>query len=127
LSVPMKKPRTNLGIKIQVGGSRARLFLVPKDRAEGVVRLLQDFEVEADEGAVPYREAVKDLIAKHSEAGLALRGARTKAGLTQVELAKKTDIPQTHLSAMETGKRTIGKKLARRLGQVLKIDYRVFL
>jgi ribosome-binding protein aMBF1 (putative translation factor) len=56
-----------------------------------------------------------------------LRGARYKAGLSQVELAKKLHITQGDLSKMERGKRSIGKVLAQRLGKILDIDYRVFL
>ena len=62
-----------------------------------------------------------------NQAGTALRGSRVKEGLTQVELANRTGIPQRHISEMENGKRTIGKEMSRRLAQVLDVDYRVFL
>ncbi len=58
---------------------------------------------------------------------VALRGARKKEGLTQEELAKLIGISQTHISEMENGKRTIGKEMAKRFSNILKIDYRVFL
>jgi DNA-binding XRE family transcriptional regulator len=58
---------------------------------------------------------------------VALRGARKKEGLTQEELAQLIGISQTHISEMENGKRTIGKEMAKRLSNILKIDYRVFL
>jgi len=51
----------------------------------------------------------------------------TKEGMTQTRLSELTGIPQRHLSTMEHGKRFIGKKNARLLGKVLKVDYRVFL
>ena len=54
-------------------------------------------------------------------------GARTKEGMTQTRLAELTGKPQRHLSMMEHGKRTIGKKNARLLAKALKVDYRVFL
>jgi transcriptional regulator with XRE-family HTH domain len=59
--------------------------------------------------------------------GVSLLGARTKEGMTQTRLVELTGIPQRHLSMMEHGKRPIGKKNARLLGKVLKVDYRIFL
>jgi hypothetical protein len=70
----MKTPRTKNGIRVQVGERKSRLFLVPKDRADSIVRLIQDFEIK--EEATPWREPVKDLTEKYSEAGVALKGAR---------------------------------------------------
>jgi len=59
--------------------------------------------------------------------GVALAGARTKEGVTQVQLAQMTGIPQRHISEMEHGKRAIGKERAKKLAEVLNIDYHVFL
>ena len=60
--------------------------------------------------------------------GAALRGARSREGLTQRQLAAATGIPQRHISEMESGKRTIGKERARKLAEALHVaDYRVFL
>lgn len=56
-----------------------------------------------------------------------LRGARSKAELTQIRLSELSGIPQRHISEMERGKRTIGKENARKLAIALKTDYRVFL
>jgi transcriptional regulator with XRE-family HTH domain len=63
----------------------------------------------------------------HFDAGVALRGARKREGLTQRQLAELLGISQTHISEMEHGKRAIGKEMARRLAKVLQVDYRVFL
>jgi len=123
----MKMRRTNGEVKIQVGEKKSRLFLVPKDRAEGIVRLLQDFEVKDAKQTIPWREGVQDLIEKYTEPGVALKGARAKAGLSQNELADKLKIPQSHISDMENGRRPIGKKMAKRLAEALKMGYKVFL
>jgi transcriptional regulator with XRE-family HTH domain len=56
-----------------------------------------------------------------------LRAARSKEGLTQVQLAHLTGIPQRHISVMEHGKRPIGKERAKKLAEILKVDYHVFL
>lgn len=74
-----------------------------------------------------WEDLAKDRIQKFSKPGIALRGARIKEGFSQLKLAKKLNIPQYNLSKMETGKRPIGRKMAKRLAEILKIDYRVFL
>ncbi len=114
-------------IRVQVGARKIRLFLVPKDRANSVVRLLQDFEVKENQQTVPWRESVADLVQKYTEAGVALRGARNKENLSQSDLAHKLGIPQSHISDMEHGRRTIGKNMARRLANVLHVGYKIFL
>ena len=127
MSTPMKMRPTKGNIKIQVGEKKSRLFLVPKDRAEGIVRLLQDFEVKDDGKTIPWRESVQDLIEKYTEAGVALKGARAKSGLSQNKLAEKLHMPQSHISDMENGRRPIGKKMAKRFADVLHVGYKVFL
>jgi ribosome-binding protein aMBF1 (putative translation factor) len=126
MSEPMKKRRTKRGIRIQVGEEKPRLFLVPKSRVEGVVRLIKSYEVE-DVESVPWRTSVEDLIESHTEAGAALRGARVKESLSQTALAKKLGIPPSNISEMESGKRPIGKAMAKRLSAALNVGYRVFL
>lgn len=59
--------------------------------------------------------------------GSAIRGLRPREGLTQEQLAGLLGIKRTNLSEMENGKRPIGKNMAKRLAQVLKTDYKVFL
>ena len=76
--------------------------------------------------SVPWRDAYPE----YSEAqliGKALAGARTREGLTQMQLSEITGIPQRHISEMENGKRPIGKEMAKRLGNALNIGYKVFL
>ena len=60
--------------------------------------------------------------------GMALKGARSREGLTQRQLSEVTGMPQRHISEMETGKRQIGKERAKKLAEALHVsDYRVFL
>jgi plasmid maintenance system antidote protein VapI len=56
-----------------------------------------------------------------------LRGARSKAEITQTRLSELTGIPQRHISEMEMGKRPIGKETAKKLAVALNVDYRLFL
>ena len=76
--------------------------------------------------AGPWREAYPEC-SEEQLTGRALAGARSREGLTQVQLSKLTGIPQRHISEMEHGRRTIGKKNAKLFAEALKTDYRVFL
>ncbi|HLE01808.1 MAG TPA: helix-turn-helix transcriptional regulator [Bdellovibrionota bacterium] len=121
-----KKHRTD-EVEVMIGGnSRPRLFLVPKEKAQGLVQVLKEFEVSAD-NAVDANEVFPELDDKKQRPAAVLRGARQKESLSQIELAGRLGVTQGDLSKMENGKRPIGRKMAMRLGKLLKIDYRVFL
>ena len=75
---------------------------------------------------VPWREVFPPM-PEAERPGRMLRAARSKEDLTQIQLAQQTGIPQRHISEMEHGKRAIGKERAKKLAEVLKIDYHVFL
>ena len=79
------------------------------------------------EKSIPWREVAKANIKKYTEAGLAVRGARFKAGLTQKQLADNLKILPHHISEMEYGKRPISKKMAHKLSEILNVNYKVFL
>lgn len=99
-------------------------FLVPASKAEEVRKAVAPFITE-ETTVVPWREAlgVKD----EELPGHCVKGGRYKEGLTQVQLAKLIGVPQRHISEMENNKRPIGKEMAKRLGQALKVSYKVFL
>lgn len=59
--------------------------------------------------------------------GVYLRGIRLREDLTQEGLARLTGITRSNISAMEHGKRSIGKETAKKLAAVLNCDYRRFL
>lgn len=58
---------------------------------------------------------------------MALRGLRGKEDITQAELAARLGISQNAISEMESGKRPISTKMAKRLGEEFNIPYKVFL
>jgi len=76
--------------------------------------------------SVPWRETYPEF-SERELIGKALAGVRYREGLTQIKLSEMAGIPQRHISEMETGKRPIGKEMAKRLGKVLNISYKVFL
>jgi len=59
--------------------------------------------------------------------GMALRGLRTREGITQKELAARLGIRQHHVSEMEKGIRPITLEMAKRIGEAYNISYKVFL
>jgi plasmid maintenance system antidote protein VapI len=77
--------------------------------------------------SIPWREVAKKNIKKYTEIGLALRGARLRAAMTQQELADAIGAQPHHISEMEHGKRTIGKEMAHKLSKILNMSYRMFL
>ena len=127
MSVPMKARRIN-GVEIKIGNKNSRLFVVPKDKAESLAHLLEEYEAtRPDTETVSVEEVFRDLNEKYTRPGSVLRGARLKEELSQVELASKLGISQADLSKMENGTRGIAKVMAKRLAKILKIDYRAFL
>jgi DNA-binding XRE family transcriptional regulator len=72
-------------------------------------------------------EVFGDLFEKYGKSGALLGGVRHREGLTQREFAKMLNITQSNLSAMENGRRTIGKNIAKRIQARFKLDYRMFL
>ena len=80
-----------------------------------------------EDKSIPWRELCADDIEAFTEAGLMLQGARISADLTQQELADALGVKQHHISEMEHGKRPIGKAMAHRLEEILKVGYRIFL
>ena len=80
---------------------------------------------EGKERTYTVAEVFPDLASKDKI--VALRAYRTREDLTQRELAVKVGIPQRHISEMESGKRPIGKEMAKRFAEVLGVDYRALL
>lgn len=85
----------------------------------------QKIGVEDTTETVPLEQVIPEMLT--NSGGVCIRGGRTKENLTQMALSKLTGISQRHLSEMENGKRPIGKETARKLAQVLNVDYRLFL
>jgi len=102
-------------------------FMVHPSNVNRVISYVKAIEAAEERTSRPWREVVKELRPNEPiEAGI-LRGARSKAELTQTKLSELTGIPQRHISEMEQGKRPIGKENAKKLAKALETDYRVFL
>ena len=124
MRVLTKKPLT----KVTVLGAKIESFFVPQEKLKNVTQVLERYSVRREE-SVPWRQAFEksESFKKYGEAGALIRGGRVKEGLTQQELARKLAVTQGDLSKMEHSKRPIGKKMAKKLAKILRVDYRVFL
>jgi ribosome-binding protein aMBF1 (putative translation factor) len=114
---PTQKPHTK-NIELRITG--------PKKKKKVVLRELRKHGYVNTSDCIPWRELFPELEVK-PEYSIILRAARNRAGLTQVELSEKTGIVQTHILRMENGTLEIRKDQAKRLSEVLDLDYRVFL
>ncbi|MBM4285516.1 MAG: helix-turn-helix transcriptional regulator [Deltaproteobacteria bacterium] len=114
MSAPTNEPTTTDFVEVR--------FRIPKIHLNEAKKALAGFGAQETEDSLPWRA-----VFPHFDAGVALRGARKREGLTQKKLAGRLGVSQTHISEMEHGKRPIGKEMARRLAKVLQVDYRVFL
>jgi DNA-binding XRE family transcriptional regulator len=115
-------------VTIKIGHGQTEVVFLPKDAANNLLLFIKNCQP-----TLPSKDRIKieEIEPKMKDPALRiasiLRGARYKENMTQVELAKKLKITQSDLSKMEHGKRSIGKKLAQRIADVLKVDYRIFL
>jgi DNA-binding XRE family transcriptional regulator len=123
MSAPMKMPRINQ-VKIVIEGKKPELFLVTPEKAKSIRTLL---DADRLEDFIPAGEVLRELYVKTGKAGTVLRGLRVREGLTQAEFARKIDCPQSWVSGWETGKRALGRKMARKIAKVFRTDYRIFL
>ena len=76
---------------------------------------------------VPPEDIFGNIEKQYTKAGVLLRGTRHREGLTQAEMAKKINVTQADLSKMESGKRPIGKIIAKRIEKIFGVNYRYFL
>ncbi len=92
------------------------------------IEIMERYKVKSDnKGYVSIDDLFGGLTQESSEPGVLLKGLRYREGLSQIEFAKQLNISQTNLSAIENGKRTIGKEFAKRVADIFGLDYRIFL
>lgn len=101
---------------------RGQHYLVP-------VKVLDQYKtvVESDGESDSIESVFGELIHEYGEPAVLLKGLRTREGLSQVEFAEILGITQQNLSAMENGRRAIGKEMAKRIAEEFDVDYRYFL
>jgi DNA-binding XRE family transcriptional regulator len=113
-------------IEVSFGKTHPKLFLVPLDKAHSIQKLIENYRYEPEEEEyIDIDEALKFAEKDRGEAGVLLAGYRKRDRLTQAQLAEKLDTHQS--AAMESGKRAIGKALAKKMAEIFDTDYRNFL
>lgn len=117
MSALTKKRHTDDVAKISWHGG---CYVVP-------IEVMERYKITPDNQYTSIDGLFSDLTQKSGEPGVLLKGLRYREGLSQIEFAKKLNISQTNLSAMENGKRAIGKELAKRIADIFGLDYRNFL
>ena len=107
-------------------GAKRKLFLVPSEKANAIETLIKE-EPSSDNELIDAGEVFPDLRDPKKRPFVVFRGIRAKTGLTQEEVAERLGITQAEVSKIESGKRPIGKALAKKIEQAFKIDYRRLL
>jgi DNA-binding XRE family transcriptional regulator len=107
-------------VVVEMPGKAKRLAFVPARHLQKLEAFLEKY---GESESIPWEKLAKDRIAKYKKSGLALRGARYRESLTQKELSKRTGISQENISKMENGQRAIGKKVAKKLSKILRINF----
>src|SRR4051794_39180165 len=111
MSVAAKMRRIEIAIR---NGTKRKLFLVTEEKANAIETLLRDQSLNEDDELVDAGEVFPDLDNPKKLPAITFRGIRAKTGLTQAEVAEKLGITQADVSKIESGKRPIGKALAKR-------------
>ena len=118
MSEHMKKHRNNQVANFMLRGSR---YSIP-------LQVLVKYKMKDKSSEFESVDSVfGHLITKYSESAVKLKGLRVKEGLSQIAFAKIIGISQQNLSAMENGRRAIGKEMAKRIAEKFGIDYRLLL
>lgn len=106
-------------------------YSVPRRMIPQLEKQLDPHRIQEDEDAGHDGIALDQFFSaehdRYPQWAINLRGLRYRENLTQIEFAEKVGLSQSNLSAMENGRRSIGKEVAGRIGAVFAVDYRRFL
>ena len=119
-------------MRTQTIGALTEISLtVPSVNAERVCKAINSM-LELAQFPRPVNEEGEELysaaeVFPEGHPGMALRGLRTREGVTQKEFAARLGIRQHHVSEMEKGRRPITLEMAKRISEAYDISYKVFL
>ena len=113
----------NINIHIEGEGINQVIDLIRGKMPEAVIQSEED-----DEELVEWTstDLAKEIRTKKTP-GKLLQAYRLREGLTLVQLAEKIGTKYPNLSAMENDRRTIGLAMAKKIGQVLNVDFKKFI
>jgi len=117
-----KEGKLNINLNLSVPSGKGDLII---DALRGMLALsgvkVRRVNEENDE-VFSAREVFPD-----GSPAMALRGLRVKEDITQAELAARLGISQNMVSSMESGKRSISVKMAKRMEKEFGVTYKAFL
>lgn len=90
-------------------------------------RINKGTKASSEKDNVKAEDHFKKVYGDMPESAVYLAGLRYRENLTQTELGELIGVDQPNISKMEKGERSIGKTIAKRLAEVFKVDYRLFL
>ncbi len=124
----------NAELKLHVAGKgRAKITLsLPADKARVFFEAIRSLLPLAGLEELPINSEGEKLISASevfpdASPAKALRGLRVKEDITQAQLAERLGISQNKVSEMESGKRNISTKMAKKIGERFEIPYKIFL
>jgi ribosome-binding protein aMBF1 (putative translation factor) len=132
MKVHPTKKSSYINVKVGMSGGKEISYHIPSSARQKLDSFLKELDMPKSEiipweEATPWEALAKDRIDKYKKAGLVLRGARLREGLSQKELARLSGVSQDNISRIENGKRVVGKKVARKLAKPLKINYSLLI
>jgi DNA-binding XRE family transcriptional regulator len=109
-------------------GNRPVQFRVGAKDIKAALAILQKAHTpkRKDASGRPVQPFINSVAVEAGYGACKLAAERFKSGMTQAYLAKAVGMYPQHLSAMETGKRSIGKVVARRLAVAFGCDWEEF-
>lgn len=126
-----EKMRTNKQPKIIIHHALAEVSIKPcvKVNEEQLTKLITHaLDAVLAKNHITSEQVHHDTATRHGDyyntPGYNLKLYRARADLTQTALAELIDIRQHHLSEMEHNKRPIGKNMAKKIAQILNINYK---
>jgi len=102
-------------------------YAIPKNIANKYVISFDRFKKTISKALVNIEDFFDNLDKKYTKAGALLKGLRLRENLSQDAFSEKIDVSQANLSAMENGRRPIGKIIAKRIEKIFGTNYRYFL
>lgn len=113
-------------IETRISGRDSHRIIALVRQAYPDIKVVREVDEEDDSVDISQTDWYKTMRANRKP-GDSIWVYRDNAGLTLAQLSEKTEIAESHLSAMENGKRGIGRISAMKLGKALNCDYRRFL
>lgn len=120
----VKTPPIDLRVRVRGKKKAEKLIALLRDEFKAYVEVVEEDD---DELVNVFETDWYKQASSGITPGDVLRIRRENAGLSQSELGVKIGSNRQNISAMETGRRTIGKESAKKLAAALGLDYRVFL